>query len=146
MEFTEWDTRLSAYAVVVDEHRRLLLSWYNGRQPHPLWTLPGGGVEYDESFEAAVVREVREETGYDVAVGVPLATSTWTTSEGPSPPRPYMSARVIFTATVIGGRLGTIEVGGTTDHAKWVPLSQVAATTPRADIIDIALTAMRSAT
>jgi hypothetical protein len=30
VEFTEWDTRLAAYAVIVDDQRRLLLIWYNG--------------------------------------------------------------------------------------------------------------------
>lgn len=76
MDFTEWDTRVAAYAVVLDSRDRLLLTWYNGARPHPQWTLPGGGVDFEESLEAAVVREVKEETGYDVALGRPLATST----------------------------------------------------------------------
>lgn len=32
------------------------------------WTLPGGYVEYDEIFDEAVVREVREETGLETEV------------------------------------------------------------------------------
>jgi len=38
------------------------------RRDVPVWVLPGGGIEQDELPEVAVVREVKEETGLDVAV------------------------------------------------------------------------------
>ncbi len=57
-------------AVVVDaEHRVLLVR----RSQPPLagrWTLPGGRLELGEPLREGVAREVREETGLDVEVGV----------------------------------------------------------------------------
>jgi hypothetical protein len=50
-------------AVVVDDAGRLLL---HCRQDNGLWVLPGGGLEVGESVGEAVVREVAEETGYQV--------------------------------------------------------------------------------
>jgi 8-oxo-dGTP diphosphatase len=55
-------------AVVIDGNRVLLVK--RGREPlKGDWSLPGGAVEIGETLSAAVVREVREETCLDVAVG-----------------------------------------------------------------------------
>jgi 8-oxo-dGTP diphosphatase len=56
-------------AVVLDAEGRVLLV---KRAHEPLkgeWSLPGGGVEIGETLEAAVAREILEETGVTVAVG-----------------------------------------------------------------------------
>jgi ADP-ribose pyrophosphatase YjhB (NUDIX family) len=59
-------------AVVHDADGRLLLI-RRGHAPHEgLWSLPGGRVEPGESAEAAVVREVLEETGLRVRAGAPV--------------------------------------------------------------------------
>jgi len=48
---------------VRDRARRLLLV-RRGKEPaRGLWSIPGGRVEGDESWEVAAAREVREETG-----------------------------------------------------------------------------------
>jgi ADP-ribose pyrophosphatase YjhB (NUDIX family) len=55
-------------AVVVDAAGRVLLV-RRARPPSVgAWTLPGGRVEPGESLEAAVVREVREETALETRV------------------------------------------------------------------------------
>jgi 8-oxo-dGTP diphosphatase len=139
LHHTEYDTRLGSYAVIVDEQDRLLLALWN-ESGVPRWTLPGGGVELMETVEEAAVREVREETGYDVALGRLLGVDTHvvppqerTTDRG----RFYKGVRVVFEAAVIGGDLRN-EVDGSTDEARWFPLSEVPEL-PHVDLVDIAL-------
>lgn len=61
-------------ALVHDDEGRLLLV-LRGREPgRGLWSVPGGRVEPGESDEQAVRREVLEETGLHVVVGVRVGT------------------------------------------------------------------------
>jgi ADP-ribose pyrophosphatase YjhB (NUDIX family) len=57
--------RPSVSAVIFDRRGRLLLQQ---RSDGGQWGLPGGSVEVGESVRAAVIREVREETGLRVRV------------------------------------------------------------------------------
>jgi len=139
MHFTEYDTRLAAYAVIVRDEQ-ILLTWYNGKgRGKAGWTLPGGGVEFDESMEAAVVREVFEETGYHVTVGQPVATDHFAAATDGPLERPFKSQRVLFEATITGGEFGTTEVDGSTDFARWIPLAEADGMGYRSRIVDIAL-------
>jgi 8-oxo-dGTP diphosphatase len=140
--YTDFDTRLGAYAVVVDEHRRLLLAFW---PEAARWTLPGGGVELHESAEEAAVREVAEETGYAVELVRPLGVDTLVV---PAAGRPIATDRVlrmvgaIYEARVVGGEL-THEVGGSTDEARWFPVDEVASL-ERVDLVDVALRLWRA--
>lgn len=53
---------VGVFAAVFDEQNRILLVRQSYRQDR--WALPGGRFETGETVSAAVVREVREETGY----------------------------------------------------------------------------------
>jgi len=57
--------RSAAAAVVFDVQGRILL---HRRTDNGKWALPGGAIEIGETADQAVVREVKEETGYDVSV------------------------------------------------------------------------------
>jgi ADP-ribose pyrophosphatase YjhB (NUDIX family) len=54
----------AASAIVVDDAGRILLQ---RRTDNALWSIPGGAMEVGESIAETVVREVKEETGLDVA-------------------------------------------------------------------------------
>lgn len=138
MEFIDYDTRLAAYAVIVDGDRMLLALWNEGDEPK--WTLPGGGVEFDESVEEGAVREVFEESGFAVELDGLLGVHSYVI-----PPerrflkngRPMKAVRVVFRAHVTGGEL-TKEIDGTTDEARWIPLAEVR-DLPRVGLVDVAL-------
>jgi 8-oxo-dGTP diphosphatase len=61
-------------AVIHDASARILLIKRANPPAQGLWSLPGGRVEPGESAEAAVVREVREETGLHVRVTAEVGT------------------------------------------------------------------------
>ncbi|SFW92567.1 NUDIX hydrolase [Amycolatopsis australiensis] len=62
--------------IVFDPQGRLLLIRRAHDPGSGQWSLPGGRVEPGESDEAAVVRELREETGLDVIPGTLVGTVT----------------------------------------------------------------------
>lgn len=141
LEFHEYDTRVAAYAVIVDGDR-ILLSWWNGEgHGTPAWSLPGGGVDLPETPAEGAVREVREETGFDVELTGLLAVDSFVV-----PPEERLldtdrwnrSLRIVYSARVIGGTLGTLEVDGSTDHAEWVPIASVP-DVPRVGIVEVGL-------
>jgi 8-oxo-dGTP diphosphatase len=139
MHWTEYDSRLAAYGVAVDEHDRILLALWN-EADEPLWTMPGGGVEFEETLEQGLVRELREETGYAVEPVRLLGVDTLTVSveeRTHDTGRPFRGIRVVYEVRITGGGLRN-EVDGTTDEARWFPLTQVAAL-PRVDLVDVAL-------
>ncbi|WP_433327602.1 NUDIX hydrolase [Spirillospora sp. CA-294931] len=109
--------------IVRDEGGRLLVI-RRGRPPSEgLWSIPGGRVEAGESDAAAVVRELREETGLDVAVGA-LAGMV------ERPGQNDLSYEIYdYVATVIGG---VLTAGDDAAEARWVDGAELRAlpTTP----------------
>ena len=97
--------RVGAFAIIRDDAGRVLISrrtdsgWYN---------LPGGGVEPHESAPEGLIREVREETGLDVAVERLVGLYS----------KPQKHEIVLtFAAHVVGGSL---QASDEADHHEWV--------------------------
>jgi ADP-ribose pyrophosphatase YjhB (NUDIX family) len=130
------ELRVAAYGVCV-QNGELLLARFIGHRGFE-WTLPGGGLEHGEDPRDAVVREVEEETGYQVAIErLLLADSARRTfSRGRWRTADHHGVRIFYTVRITGGAL-RYEVGGTTDLAAWVPLDRLDELAPRRnDAID----------
>lgn len=108
--------RVSAYAIVSDSSR-ILLCRISEELPRweGLWTLPGGGLNFGESPEEAVVREVREETGLIV---VPKSVVAIDSFRETSEEEDFHGIRIIYLVDVVGGSLKD-EISGTTDCCQW---------------------------
>jgi 8-oxo-dGTP diphosphatase len=124
-------------AVIKDEAGRLLLIKRGHEPGKGLWSIPGGRIEPGESDEAALVREVREETGLVVTAGR-LIGAVRRPAEGRAP---GASGAVLdirdYAADVTGGRLVP---GDDADDAVWAN----AADLDRLPLTDGLLDALRS--
>ena len=58
-----YETRPGAYAIVINAPRKVAIVKTSAG-----FFLPGGGIEQNESKETALVREVREECGWEVII------------------------------------------------------------------------------
>jgi 8-oxo-dGTP pyrophosphatase MutT (NUDIX family) len=59
---------IGAAAFCVNEHGRVLMVLQGKPEEKKAWALPSGGIESGETVEMCCIREVREETGYDVEI------------------------------------------------------------------------------
>ena len=60
--------RVGVGAFILDDDNRILLLLRNRAPERDHWSIAGGKVDYMETLEDAVIREVKEELGVDVVV------------------------------------------------------------------------------
>jgi ADP-ribose pyrophosphatase YjhB (NUDIX family) len=112
---------LGAGALITDDAGALLLVVETGPGKQGKWSLPAGKVESGESAIAAMVREVREETGLTVdPIDIVGFYHSLSTSEG------YYGINVLFRARVVEG-----EPTPTTEHpeVRFVDRAEIAVMT-----------------
>lgn len=95
-----------AAAVVIEGDRVLLTQRPGGTHLAGAWEFPGGKLEQDESPQAALVRELREELGVESEVGEVLDVTWWR--------YPMKSVLLLFYRARITG--GVIAHLGVADH------------------------------
>jgi ADP-ribose pyrophosphatase YjhB (NUDIX family) len=89
--------KVDVRAVAFREGRLLLVR----EREDGCWTLPGGWADIGDSPSAAIVREVKEESGYDVKVSKLLALLDRDLHD--HPPIPYHAYKLFFLCDIIGG-------------------------------------------
>jgi len=110
----------SVVAIVQDDRGRVLMIH---KTDNNRWALPGGGHEPGETIAQTVVREVKEETGYDVEVET--LTGTYT---NPRHVMAYDDGEVrqqfslAFRAKVVGGHARTSRESS---EVEWIPPEQI---------------------
>lgn len=121
--------RLAAYAVVRGAEGVLLTELSENTSRAGLWVLPGGGVEPGETPDAAVLREVWEESGQEITLG-PLVdvSTTHRVGEFRGGLEDFHAVRMIFSATCETPRpLVVHDVGGSTGRAAWFSAEDITA-------------------
>jgi 8-oxo-dGTP diphosphatase len=127
-------TRIAAYGLVTDNDRLLLCRLSDQVPEAGRWTLPGGGIEFGEHPEEAMVREVEEETGLIVA---PVSLAGINSFTHDVPDRAFHGIRIIYLAKPIGGALRN-EKDGTTDLCQWHRIDTLGKL-PVVDLVEAAL-------
>ena len=106
--------RREAAKAVVERDGLLLLLLTPRTGDHKL---PGGGVHPGETHEQTLQRELREETGYEVAFGAELPDARYRDHKG----RPKLVR--YWAMTVVGG---AFEPNDEVDEVRWLPVDAAA--------------------
>lgn len=109
-------------AIVIRDDRVLLIR--RGNEPlKGEWSVPGGAVECGETLDAAVAREVVEETGLVVDVGPLVEVIDRIRLDSAGRPQ-YHYVLVDYLCDVKGG---TLQCGSDAVDARWTEVDQLAA-------------------
>jgi len=128
--------RVRVAAVIVEKEHLLLVR--HQKQGRTYWLLPGGGAEFGESLESALMRELKEETNLDIKVGHLIIVN-----DSIPPDRHRHVVNMCFTAQIAGGEM---KLGNEKRliEARFVPLKRLPELTFYPDIRHVLLPSIRN--
>lgn len=114
--------RPAAYGIVIKDGAILLLKQYNG------YDLPGGGIDFGETSEEAVLREILEESGLTAANPKLLHAATSYFRFPHTGPLQCLS--LYYSCEYVSGQIHTDgldehEKGYAPEGCEWVPIEQL---------------------
>ena len=102
----------AAGILVFDESGRILLVKRAFEPYRGTWVIPSGYIEYDEDIRSTAVRELKEETGFDVVIeGIHAVESCFDDPRG-------NTLLVLFKGKITGGAL---KAGDDAEKAEFFP-------------------------
>jgi 8-oxo-dGTP pyrophosphatase MutT (NUDIX family) len=120
-------TRLGGYALCTDGEGRILLARLAAIEVDAgSWTLPGGGLDFGEHPDAAVIRELEEETGYlgEIEAVAGVFSHVYRRSRAAQGADLHFLG-ILYHVRIVGGDLRD-EPDGTTDTARWLAPAELA--------------------
>lgn len=123
--------RIRAAAAIVQDDALLLVR--HEKDGRGYWMLPGGGVQWGESIDAAVRREMMEETGLEVSTGALLFVKDTIHPEGAR----HM-VHIVLRASVVGGELHPSQDPRVVE-TRWIPFSDLPGIDFRPDVMPVLL-------
>ncbi len=113
-------TRVGGYALCLDDDRILLARLSAIEVDVGAWTLPGGGLEFGEHPDAAVIRELEEETGFvgEIEEVAGVFSHVYRQSRAAQGADLHFLG-ILYHVRIVGGGLRD-ELDGSTDTAGWL--------------------------
>ena len=114
-----------ASALIYDRSKHMLLMVKNTKKDSSYWSLPGGAVEANETLAQAVVRETREETGYEIEPGgIYSVRELFLAGSG------HHAIIFTFLARITGGAMEVDDPDGDITEVRWMELREANALMP----------------